>query len=265
MSFDRYQLVSDAIKYNRRTTSRKLCYSIIPAWVISLLSAFIIFTIFIYLSNLFTTEPCSRSTYILYVIYFTGLFIYDYLFPLGILIFLNLAIYIKLVIRSKQFMNQKRCGGGKTKNNIPVISGMEEERQNRDVTSPPSFAENQESVAAATTKEDALSNETSKKKMETTEKNNSEGQGSVNVKTLQKAGRQLFTLVSVFVVCWFPLHLVLLLSISNSWSWAGNELWYYVPHVFLASNSAINPFLYLKVCRRYRVQVLHIISQVRKN
>ncbi|KAJ8047658.1 5-hydroxytryptamine receptor 1B [Holothuria leucospilota] len=266
MSFDRYQLVSDALKYNRRTTRKRLCYTIIPVWIIGLISSVAVYITFGYFSNLLITEPCSKRTNILYGAYLFGLFIYDYLIPLGILVFLNVAIYIKLVIRSKQFTHKKRCGEENAKYNISSDSSTEERVQNEDCVPLPAPDTKSAEILVVAIDENAETFGKSKEKTKVQNKANfeGEGQGAVNVKSLRKAGRQLFTLVSVFVVCWLPVHLLLLMSATKSWSWDGKELWYYFAHIFLAANSAINPIVYLRVCRRYRDQVFHMVSQVKR-
>lgn len=99
MSYDRYILVTDALKYRKQTSKRKAKSLVMFSWIYCITTSSITSASY----HVFWMLPISCFKFPLHDIAGIVFFVHNYLLPLTILSALNLTIFIKLRIRSKMF------------------------------------------------------------------------------------------------------------------------------------------------------------------
>lgn len=74
----------------------------------------------------------------------------------------------------------------------------------------------------------------------------------IRARKLAKAGRQLFLIVVIFVICWLPFWIVLVIADLRGYNYNGLEGILYAVEALLFAKASINPFLYILTNKRIR-------------
>ncbi|KAJ8047659.1 Histamine H4 receptor [Holothuria leucospilota] len=303
MSYDRYRLVSDPLKYQVNSSRKKSVRMVVSIWCVSATSAILINSS-VLISASYAME-CSKTWFARLL----GIFVvfYNYLFPLFAIISLNIFVFYKLKVRSRMFYaTATSAASGLVENRAKPETGCLEAREMDTIHGKEEIQDdmlsslkadpisNFENVATGEHKHtenikiSTVNNESEmgihftldgssanlkinpystpsqlnssqlshSSKVLALYTNESE---SVRMRKLNQAGRQLFLIVSAFIMCWLPFQTFLLSSGKRGWNFEGKHIWLLITEIFFCANSAINSFLYLLTSKRHKRQVHEIV------
>lgn len=283
MSYDRYALVSDALKYRTLYSNRKARKFVIFIWLYSLVTSISSNAA----NQLLTTVSMSCFHFPVHNTVNVVLYVHNFIVPLTTIVTLNLVIFVKLKLRFNVYKlrtsvptvsrNVDASIGRKQTGNAPNVDGTCANKNScSKILKESTVLKLSSDQTVRGVKEQTghpLSDETSfhvtQTNIQTVQDHKVDRFRGFNVRTneissfrmkkLKKAGRQLFLIVTTFVICWFPLPTLQLFFLPGSSLFINGESIISFTRVIILLNSAINPVIYITTCKMFRFQVKKII------
>ncbi|XP_071816556.1 alpha-2 adrenergic receptor-like [Apostichopus japonicus] len=275
MSLDRYQLVTDTFTYYRNRTRKANVKLMIKAWIFAVLYCFIfsIFALFT-VTNFYRRHSLfSRATFTI------AQLILNFFIPVIALLTINVLVYVKLNKHTRWssevlLKSHRVLWISSNAEEMTITPTTDINHQTEDFTKSVktdylrkhpsetfqvgdniavSSAENQDDITLSSVQ---LSVNNSGFVTENTV--NPEKDKSKPPKRIGKIVWNLFVFVSVYLICWLPVHVLFVWRLIV---FVGDEsFWDEIALFFLYANSALNPFIYANMNLRYRKYFTEVLQ-----
>ncbi|KAJ8047656.1 Histamine H4 receptor [Holothuria leucospilota] len=266
MTIDRYRLVSDAIKYTRKQSRKKIRIEVALTWLFSVLVA--VFYIHLFDLAYIALMNCENNG-LLYLDLIITAFI-TFVLPFSVLLTLNAVVFYKLYVRLKGFSTK----GSATSLQLSKVEATDHVVEKHKMES--KFREGKsggQSGVTCTSTCIGVSDATQKSHLAVPNRQRVQCDNgkdhvkpsakillSPTLRKLKRAGGQLFLIVFVFFICWLPHHVSFLYVASKNLELDDSLAWTIWLELLTVVNSATNPLLYIITCKRYQKQILYILG-----
>ncbi|XP_071944846.1 5-hydroxytryptamine receptor 1D-like [Antedon mediterranea] len=272
ISMDRYWLVKKGLKYRTFQNNRKTWIMSLIGWLFSLIyfsfSCFIWPVLYEHTGTIDYNSECEFEIFDTFLFEMITLFI-EFLIPLCLLIYFNSVVYknirnrsrgIKFFVRRRHSSNvsvikirqPNKSYAGKTK--LVALKNDDEYLCTEDISTESTIQEQERTAAGEEMFEPKTFNITDKRRTRKVAENPPENSLVMNKhfqpkSHLHKTFVMLMALITVFLTCWLPYNVVIILQILCGCNYTA--LWEVV-NILLWSNSMLNPILYAATNAQFR-------------
>lgn len=238
MTVDRLRMATNPIIYQVNVTVKANRKQTIVLWVVSIAYPTTIgVTVYIFIVIFNWTNKYDVGVFVSLV----ASMVFTFLLPVSVLLVLNTIFFIKVVHRMHSFNNQKFLidQGKAVPDSVSSIPSS-----GSDLTSPP--------ASSRTAGPSAKQMKHNRGATWYEHKNRIDRQ-------LRKVALNLLLLVSIYLACWIPVHVIGTGAYFVSFDIPGIIV--FTGYFLLYSNSAINPVIYATTNRRFRNAMVRLLSQ----
>ncbi|KAJ8039329.1 Octopamine receptor [Holothuria leucospilota] len=297
ISYDRFLLVKDALKYTATTTRKRVLKMIFAIWIVAITYSIstCMLKYFVFRENenetpsavptglsttlmnetfiVYPTTPgflsfsvCTEDVYS-FVSYYTVFIAFDFLMFFCVLAFTNSCVSLKLLERARKGVSRptdRMTNSQKTKDKIIMIENSDSRKSN--TTESESKEETDKTDISETTVGSANKRE-EKREMNVTKdipnvvsnKRKVDPKQHIQLKKSRKAVISLAILVAAFVICWCPYYVIAMLNHSGLVEVSETVIDLSLDLIWF--NSSINPFLYAMTNVRFKRGMVSVLRR----